>query len=183
MNKILLSTALVAGLGVAALAPRTASAANTVGDGTITITGTVNSSTCKINGGNGPATIDVALPTVSTTSLNAAGAVAGRTPFSIALTGCGSLTKATTFFEPGPTVLSDGHLKNASGNATGVEVELLNNDFSSINLAGAPGSQNSQQATLASGAATLNYYAQYYATAAAGAGSVSTSVQFTMLYQ
>ena len=79
--------------------------------------------------------------------------------------------------------MADGNLKNATGTATGVEVQLLNSDFSNINLAGAAGSQNSAQATLSSGAATLNYYAQYYATAAAGAGSVATSVQFTMLYQ
>jgi len=175
MNKLLLTAALIAGFAAAS----SASAA----DGTINITGQINSSTCKINGGNSPAAVNVTLPTVSTTSLNAAAAVAGRTPFAIALTGCGSLTKATTFFEPGPTVLADGNLKNATGSATGVEVQLLNNDFSAIALNAASGSQNSAQATLTGGAGTLNYYAQYYATAAAGAGSVATSVQFTMLYQ
>lgn len=180
MNKLLLSAALVASVGVAALAPRTASAV----DGTINITGSVNASTCQINGAASPATIAVTLPTVSATSLNAAGVVAGRTPFTIALTGCGALTKATTFFEPGPTIMADGNLKNASGTATGVEVQLLNGaDLSAIKLAAASGSQNSTQATLTSGAANLNYYAQYFATAAAGAGTVSTSVQFTMLYQ
>jgi len=179
MKKILLAATLVAAAGSAVLAPRTASAV----DGTINISGNINASTCKINGGASPATIGVTLPTVSTTSLSASAAVAGRTPFSIALTNCGSLTKATTFFEPGPTVMADGNLKNATGTATGVEVQLLNNDFSVINMAGASGAQNSAQATLTSGAGTLNYYAQYYATAAAGAGTVATSVQFTMLYQ
>lgn len=180
MNKLLLTTALVASVAAAALAPRTASAV----DGTINITGTINTSTCQVNGAASPATIAVSLPTVSTTSLNAAAAVAGRTPFSIVLSNCGStLTKATTFFEPGPTVNTDGNLKNSSGTATGVEVQLLNSNFSTINLAGASGAQNVTQATLASGGATINYYAQYYATAAAAAGSVSTSVQFTMLYQ
>ena len=180
MNKLLLSAALVASVGVAALAPRTASAV----DGTININGNINSSTCKINGANSPAAITVQLPTVSTTSLNAAATVAGRTPFSIALSNCGALTKATTFFEPGPTINTlDGNLKNATGTATGVEVQLLNGDFSTINLSAAQTSQNSAQATLTGSAATLNYYAQYYATAAAGAGSVGTSVQFTMIYQ
>lgn len=177
--KNVLATALIAALGFAALAPNQASAT----DGTINITGTVNSSTCKINGGASPATVNVTLPTVSTTSLGAAGQTAGRTAFALNLTNCGSLTKAQTFFEPGPTVMADGNLKNSTGSATGVEVQLLNNDFSAINLAGAASSQNSQQATLASGAGTLNYYAQYFATAAAGAGSVGTTVQFTMLYQ
>lgn len=176
MNKLLISAALIAGFAIAG----TASAV----DGTITITGAVNTSTCKINGANSPAAIAVTLPTVSTTALNAAAAVAGRTPFSIALTGCGALTKATTFFEPGPTVQTDGNLKNATGSATGVEVQLLNGaDFSAIALNSASGSQNSTQATLTGGAGTLNYYAQYYATAAAGAGSVATSVQFSMIYQ
>lgn len=175
MNKLLLSAALIAGIAAASSAAAT--------DGTITITGNVVASTCKINGTNSPANIAVTLPTVSTTSLNAAAAVAGRTPFTIALTGCGSLTKATTFFEPGPTVLADGNLKNATGSATSVEVQLLNGDFSAIALNAASGSQNSQQATLTSGAGTLSYYAQYYATAAAGAGTVNTTVQYTMLYQ
>lgn len=176
-TKLLLATALVAGF--ATFGANTARAT----DGTINITGNVTASTCKINGANSPATIAVTLPTVPTTSLAAAAAVAGRTPFAINLSGCGSLTKATTFFEPGPTVMADGNLKNATGSATGVEVQLLNNDFSAINLSGAAGSQNSAQATLTSGAGTLNYYAQYYATAAAGAGTVNTSVQFTMSYQ
>jgi len=174
-----LAIALIAAVGFVALAPNQASAV----DGTINITGTINSSTCKINGGNSPATVNVTLPTVSTTSLTAAGQTAGRTAFNLALSGCGALTKAQTYFEPGPTIMADGNLKNSSGTATGVEVQLLNSDFSSINLAGAAGSQASQQATLASGAGTLNYYAQYFATAAAGAGTVSTTVQFTMLYQ
>jgi major type 1 subunit fimbrin (pilin) len=179
MIKTLTTAALLAALGVAALAPNSASAA----DGTINITGNINASTCKINGASSPVTVGVTLPTVSTTSLSAAGAVAGRTAFALNLTNCGSLTKAQTFFEPGPTIMADGNLKNATGSATGVEVQLLNNDFSAINLAGASGAQNSAQTALTSGAGTLNYYAQYFATAAAGAGTVSTSVQFTMLYQ
>ena len=179
MSKNVIATALIAALGFAALAPNQASAT----DGTINITGTVNASTCKINGGASPATVNVTLPTVSTTSLSAAGVTAGRTAFALNLTNCGSLTKAQTFFEPGPTIMADGNLKNASGTATGVEVQLLNSDFSTINLAGTASTQSSQQATLTSGAGSLNYYAQYFATAAAGAGTVSTSVQFTMLYQ
>lgn len=175
-KKTLLTSALIAAFAVAA---STAQAA----DGTINITGTISSSTCKINGANSPATIAVNLPTVSTTALNTAGAVAGRTAFNLALSGCGSLTKATTFFEPGPTVLADGNLKNASGTATGVEIQLLNSDFSTIALNGVAASQNSQTVNLAAGAGTLNYYAQYVATAAAGAGNVATTVQFSMIYQ
>lgn len=180
MSKNVIATALIAALGFAALAPNQASAA----DGTINITGTVNASTCKINGGSSPVTVNVALPTVSTTALNASGAVAGRTAFALNLSACTAGTKAQAFFEPGSTIMADGNLKNASGTATGVEVQLLNSNFSNINLAGTSSTQASQQITTdSSGNGALNYYAQYFATGAAGAGTVSTSVQFTMLYQ
>jgi len=182
MNKTLLCT-LAAGLfGVAALAPQVAQAV----DGTINFTGAITASTCKINGGAAPATIAVTLPTVATTSLVSVGAVAGRTPFSIALTACTGQTKATTYFEPGLTTSTDGNLKIATGGATGVELQLLNNDAtdSVINVANAYGAQNSDQLTLAAGAGTLNYYVQYYATSAAvTAGAANSSVQFTMIYQ
>jgi len=182
MNKTLLCT-LAAGLfGVAALAPQVAQAV----DGTINFTGAITASTCKINGGAAPATIAVTLPTVATTSLVSVGAVAGRTPFSIALTACTGQTKATTYFEPGLTTSTDGNLKIASGGASGVELQLLNNDATNsvINVANAYGAQNSNQITLTSGAGTLNYYVQYYATSAAvTAGAANSSVQFTMVYQ
>ena len=175
LKKTLLTAVLLATFGVAAAAQ--------AADGTINITGAINTSTCKIQGANSPANIAVTLPTVSTTALNAAGSVAGRTAFSLNLTGCGALTKATTFFEPGPTVLNDGNLKNATGSASGVEVQLLNNDFSAITLNNTSGNQNSQTVSLTGGNGTLNYFAQYFANAAAGAGSVVTSVQFSMIYQ
>ena len=98
-----LAIALIAAVGFVALAPNQASAV----DGTINVTGTINSSTCKINGGNSPATVNVTLPTVSTTSLTAAGQTAGRTAFNLALSGCGALTKAQTYFEPGPTIMAE----------------------------------------------------------------------------
>jgi len=182
MNKTLLSAALIAGFGIAALVPQTASAV----DGTINFTGAITASTCKINGGAAPATLAVTLPTVANTSLVSVGAVAGRTPFSIALSACTGQTKATTYFEPGLTTSTDGNLKVATGGATGVELQLLNNDAtdSVINVANAYGAQNSGQITLTTGAGTLNYYVQYYATSATvTAGAANSSVQFTMIYQ
>lgn len=180
MNKTLLCTALVSGLGLLALAPGAARAA----DGTINITGNVSATTCTITNAASGGTIAVALPTVSTAALNAAGTVAGRTPFNIALSGCGTLTKATTYFEPGPNVLPNGHLKN-NGAAGGVDIQLLNAaDNSPIVLNGATTTaQNSQTATISGGTGSLNYLAQYYATAAATAGNVASSVQFTISYQ
>ncbi|HEY0505032.1 MAG TPA: type 1 fimbrial protein [Lysobacter sp.] len=174
MKKLLLAAA-----AVVALAPLSALAA----DGTITINGQVNANTCRINATGSP-NVTVTLPTVSTVALPAANATAGNQAFSLALTLCSPGTQATTYFEPGANVdFANGNLKN-TGAATNVQVRLLNSDLSVINLANGVGAQGSQQFTTdTNGAATLSYYAQYFATGAAGAGSVSTSVQYTMIYQ
>ncbi|MFC3550753.1 fimbrial protein [Lysobacter cavernae] len=176
MKKLLLVAA------IAALAPMPAMAI----DGTITVNGQVTTATCKIGGAASPAAIAVTLPTVSTTALNTLGATAGNKLFTIALTECGtSLTRAITYFEHGPNIdTGTGFLKNtAAGGAGNVQVRLLNGDMSPIKLHLASGAQESSEATITSGAANLNYYAQYYALGQATAGTVSTSVQFTMQYQ
>lgn len=181
MNKLLLTSALVAAFGAAALAPQTARAT----DGTINISGTITSTTCVVNAGS-PATIAVTLPTISTTALSTAGQLAGYTQFSISLTKCAASTKATTYFEQGPNTLADGNLLNGGSAGHNVEVRLFNSDQTTqIALNDAAGSQNSETVTTdATGAGTLNYWAAYYANAAVTtAGAVSTSVEFTMQYQ
>ncbi|HDR9585873.1 TPA: type 1 fimbrial protein [Burkholderia stabilis] len=61
--------------------------------GTITFTGAVTAQTFTINGnGTGSKDFTVALPSVSTSALPAAGRVAGQTPFNITLTKCSSPT-------------------------------------------------------------------------------------------
>lgn len=192
MKKTLLTAAMIAAFGVAAIAPRMASAV----DGTITVTGTIVSNTCKVGSGS-PNNFTVTLPTISTSALTGSGAVAGSTAFSIAVSGCGTTgtpSKVTAYFEPGSTIdTSNGNLTNqaASGGSTGVEVRLLNgsgstaNAFSPIVLGAASASQNSGSFTISSsGTATMNYYAEYYQSlASVGAGSFTSSVQYTMLYQ
>ena len=86
MKKTLLTTAIFT-----ALLSANASAA----DGTINFTGNVTASACTTIVGAGPSggsmgnPATVALPNVTTTTLNAAvGTYAGHTPFSISLTGC-----------------------------------------------------------------------------------------------
>ncbi|MBF7683554.1 type 1 fimbrial protein [Acinetobacter sp. B5B] len=156
-------------------------------DGTITITGSVTDKTCNIATAAGK-NFTVALPTVSKQTLANAGDVAGRTPFTINLDNC-SEGKVATYFEPGANVdFNSGRLNNKNGSARNVQVQLLgsNNGFLPI-LATNPtvsGSQtNSQWVDVANGKADLNYYAEYYATNAVTAGSVSTSVQYTIIYQ
>lgn len=180
MTKTLLSTALVAVLGTVAFAPQAAHAV----DGTITFTGQVNATTCQVGAGS-PVSIAVALPTVSTTALSASGQLAGYQSFNISVTKCAAGTKATTYFEQGQNTLADGNLKNTAVGGSNAEVRLFNSDQATqILLNAAAGAQQSQTVTTnGSGAGTLNYWAAYYAPAAATAGAVSTSVQFTMQYQ
>lgn len=177
MNKIILASSLLV-LGVSS-----AFAA----DGTITINGLVTDKTCDIVTPQGK-DFTVTLPTVSRQTLAKSGDVAGRTPFSINLANC-SEGKVATYFEPGATVdFGTGRLnnQNAAG-AQNVKVQLLgsNNQFLPILAAGASGAQaNSQWVSVADGgSADLNYYAEYYATNASTSGPVTTSVQYTIIYQ
>jgi major type 1 subunit fimbrin (pilin) len=173
MSKRLLSAALIAGLGIAG-------SANAV-DGTITINGAVTGSTCTV-AVNGTSANTVTMPTVSTSALNASGATAGQTPFSIALSSCSAgITKAATYFEAGPNVTAAGRLKNTGG-AGNVDVQLVYSDNTAVAVGQPAPTSGAGSVAVASGAATLNYYARYYATAAATAGSVTSTVQFSMIY-
>jgi major type 1 subunit fimbrin (pilin) len=182
MKKTILSAALVAVMGVAAFAPQAAKAS----DGTITFKGNITAQTCTISGNGGGPNFTVTLPTVSTSSLTASGNVAGATPFSIALTNCSPDSgNVSTYYEAGTTIdTATSYLKNFTGTATNVEVGLLNSDSTPIKLGMAQAGQNSAVVAIASGAATLNYIAQYVATnGASTAGSVNTTVTYSMSYQ
>ncbi|MFC3627043.1 fimbrial protein [Vogesella amnigena] len=153
-----------------------ATAAAQASDGTITVNGSLTANTCTINNGTGN-NITVNLPTLSTASLKSSGQTAGSTKFSIQLSSC-TATQAQTYFEAGNTIAADGNLLNA-GSAANVEVQLLNNQGNAINL---NTNTNSQQVNIAAGAASLDYYAQYYATGQTGPGSVTSTVKYTVSY-
>jgi major type 1 subunit fimbrin (pilin) len=188
MNKLLLSAALVASVGVAALAPRTASAV----DGTITITGKVVAQTCTVDGsafGTPDNSVTAAMPLVLAPVLATSGAVAGKTQFQMVVANCDpSLSSVQAFFS-GPNINTvTGNLKNPvlAGNATNVEVQLLNSTSAVMTLGGATAAaQNSPVVPLTgttTKGATLSYFAQYYSTGGSTAGAVNTTVQFTMNY-
>jgi major type 1 subunit fimbrin (pilin) len=189
MKKRIIPAALIVAMGVAGLVSMKAHAA----DGTITINGAVSDTTCSINGvaAGSPADVSVTLPTVPTSSLASAGAIAGTSnlgDIKLALSGCsGPATKAVARFENGPTVdQSSGYLVNkaSASPAQNVEVRLLNAQLQPINiLTNANNDFATNAAVISGGAATLNYFAQYYATGKAQAGGVNTSVQYTMQYQ
>lgn len=159
-------------------------------DGTITINGQITDTTCTISVDGGSNDATVRLPTVSTGALASAGTTAGATPFRISLSNCSgtSLSTASTYFEPGTYVDSTtGRLNidsTASDAATNVQVQLLNADRAPI-VAGSSvaNSQNDIPVDITSGSGVLNYYAQYYATGASTAGSVTTLVDYSMVYE
>lgn len=187
MNKTLLSTAMVAALGFAAIG--TASAA----DGKITFKGQIEDTTCTVAGGTGTdggaQNFTVTLPTVSKLALDTAGDRAGDTPFSIVIggsgqTGCtnGKVVKIKFEGAQSPVDAATGRLKNtvAAGNASVVQVGLLNDAKADINLVD---NTNSPTATIASNTATLNYWAQYYAPATGvTAGLVDTFAMYSVVY-
>lgn len=159
-------------------------------DGTISITGVVTDSTCSINGNASgtPADKSITLAPVPTGSLASTGAVAGTsnpTDLQLNLTGCsGTATKAIARFENGTTVdQTNGYLSN-TGTAENVEVRLLNAQMEPINVTtGVNNDIATNAATITGGAAMLQYFVQYYATGPATAGTVSSSVQYSMEYQ
>jgi major type 1 subunit fimbrin (pilin) len=177
MNKTLLSAALIASFGFAALAPMGAQAATT---GTINFTGRVLADTCTITVNSGATVI---LPQVSTAAFGAIGSVAGQSsPFSIALTGCDTNTASAKMAFNGTNVDSTtGNLKNATSGGSNVQIQLLNSAAAVINT---NTQANAPTIAVASGAGSTSLTAQYIATAAATtAGLVTSSVGFTLTYQ
>ncbi|OZI77689.1 fimbrial protein [Bordetella genomosp. 12] len=158
-------------------------------DGTITINGVVEDTTCSINGGTAGSSYSktITLPSVNASSLTSPGQTAGTSQpadLHFALSGCTSGVKAIASFENGSKVNQDsGNLIN-SGTAENVEVQLLNGNMAPINITtNSNNTMDSNGAAITGGVADLKYFARYYATGQATAGTVNTSVNFTMQYQ
>ena len=173
-------------LAAAGLAAASAAHAS---DGTITFTGSVIASTCKVTNGSG-GSIPVALPKIGSNTLSEPGKTVGRTPFSVVLEGWtaggANPTKVGVVFESGSNVnQTTGRLTLDGGAdaAKNVEISVLNDKQTPIKI-GAMGDQGGQLVDIAAdGKATLNYFAEYYATAAATAGQANSKVQYSLTYQ
>lgn len=173
MKKIILAASALALGSVAAHAA----------DGTVTINGKVTDQTCKVSANSKD--ITVTLPTVGIGSLATATTTAGRTPFTINLENC-KAGQVSAFFETGGNVDAASGRLNNTGGASNVQVQLLSDSSVVIPvLANAAQAPVTTKATVAKDAdsAALNYYAEYYATGAATAGNVATSVKYTINYQ
>lgn len=173
MNRNLLAASLLA---IAVIAPMTAQAS----DGTLTFAGALSANTCTITA---PASFTVTLPTLPIASLAAAAATAGNTPFSLSLTACSAgVAGATMYFEAGANVNTTNGRLNATGTATGVQIQLRNSNGTVIDASKASGAQGTTVVATASNAATINYSANYYATAATTAGTVGSTVTYSVIY-
>lgn len=191
LKPALLVATLAVACGALALAPASLAA---VPDGTITFTGTVTAASCTVKGPTsaGSNNFAVALPTVSANTLTANGTgpyAASNTGFTMTLSGCPAGAKV------GAQFYSAANADTATGNGTlkgtgvaGVDVQLLDSTNTAVTIGTAVPTGNANvtdQTTVSSGGATLNYSAQYYATSAyAGAGgAVSTTVNYVINYQ
>jgi major type 1 subunit fimbrin (pilin) len=150
-------------------------------DGTISFSGSLNSSTCTVSSGTS-GSFAVNLPSLATSVVTGTGKTGGATPFSISVTGCSGGATATTYFESGANLdAATGQLKN-TGVAANVELQLQNADTTVINLSNPTGLQNVHPAAILSNQATSSFIAVYYATGATTAGTVNSSVTYSMVY-
>ncbi|KNA26229.1 fimbrial protein (plasmid) [Pantoea ananatis] len=153
---------------------------------TIRFQGEVNAQTCNINVNDATGSPIILLPTVSTAELSTAKSTAGKTPFTINLTGCVAPASGTTqqvdINLAGNNISPTGDLLN-TGTAKNVSLRLLDSKGEIINMAN--GSVTVQGMTLASGStsASQDFSVEYYSdSGSAGAGTVLSSVQYSVSY-
>jgi major type 1 subunit fimbrin (pilin) len=129
----------------------------------------------------------VNLPSVSKQQLNAAGQTAGKTMFSITMTGCtypssnssNYVATATWQFTMGNS--SSLIANTAISPAANVQIQLLDANGNAISTGGTVATTINAAAQLPT--YTQYYYAQYYAYGAAGAGAVTGVATYSMTYQ
>lgn len=179
MKKIVLSAVATAMMSV--------SLAHAASTGTITFNGQLNSNTCDVVVDGQAADATVVLPTIGTNQLSSTGQTAGDTGFTMALNNCaGTLQTASAFFEAGATVDSVTGRLNNTGTATNVSLQLL--DGSSPSRAVIEAGNQSQVSgnsyvNISSGSANLPYIVRYFANGATTAGTVVSSVVYSIQYQ
>ena len=165
---------------------------NAASTGTITFNGELTDSTCDVDINGQGADATVVLPTVSVNQLTASGDTTGRTSFNMNLSNCvvgtqGGHSKVAAFFQPGTTVdLSTGRLRNVSGTATNVDLELLDatGNYAAINVGNTDQVSNTAYVDIqADGSALLPYAVQYYANAQTTPGTVVSSVVYNLQYK
>ncbi|AJJ11475.1 putative fimbrial protein [Yersinia rohdei] len=175
MNKITLAIALFSASTTIAMA---------ASNNTITFQGEVTAQTCSVSVNGVDANPMVLLPTVSSSDLDASGKTAGKTTFTLGVTGCASsaadIDIKTVFVAN--QVTTSGNLGN-TGTATNVELQLLKDATTTtgINL-NSNVAQDGIVLKAGDTSAEHDFAVQYYATGQAGPGSVIGSVQYAVSY-
>lgn len=154
------------------------------GTGQVTFNGQLTQDTCVIQAGDEDQT--VTLDTLSTQSLNTAGAVGGSKMFSITVANCPStLNSVAAHFETTNMDPATQYAKNvATVTPAGfVDVRLLDQDGTTPLKLGTTGSFFPISGTGVARGATMNYGGEYYATAPTTPGNVTAIVLYTLAYQ
>ena len=158
--------------------------------GTITFTGELTGTTCDVSVDGQGANATVTLPTIGTNQLTAPGNTAGSTNFLMELTNCsGTLTTVSSFFEAGATVDNvTGRLKNTGGTAGNVTLQLRDGSSATAAVIKAGSASQVNGTTYVAysgtpGTATLPYMVEYYAEGATTAGTVNSSVVYSLQYK
>jgi major type 1 subunit fimbrin (pilin) len=181
MKNLVIVSALAAVFGSVGIAQ----AAST---GTITFNGELTATTCEVMVDGQTADALITLPTVGINQLTEAGNTAGQTGFNMALSNCeGTLKTASAFFEAGASVdLVTGRLKNMTGSAANVSLQLRDGSSASQSIIKAGNSnqvENTTYVNVASGSANLPYFVEYYAEGATEAGTVASNVIYSIQYK
>ncbi|WP_092878903.1 fimbrial protein [Izhakiella capsodis] len=153
---------------------------------TIRFQGEVNGQTCNVTVNDAIGSSIVLLPTVSTTALNAAKSTAGKTPFTINLTGCvapaSGTPQAININLVGNNISSTGDLLN-TGTAKNVTLRLLDSSGKAISLSGGSATVTGMMLASGSTSASQDFSVEYYSDAgSAGVGTVLSSVQYSVSY-
>lgn len=170
--------ALVLALGLASGSAFAASS------GTITINGEVKDQTCTIVG---VADQTVTLATVAKADLDASGKEAAKQSFTIKLENCAAgdvfaffSTDTASLIDPATNTL----VNQVTGTATNVNVALYEENGDKIKLGDSTYTYAVTKTVAAlNDPATLMYSAGYYATGAAGSGTVKAVANYTISYK
>ncbi|CNF32235.1 type 1 fimbrial protein [Yersinia mollaretii] len=175
MNKITLAMALFAASTTASMA---------ASNNTITFQGEVTGQTCSVTVNGLEANPMVLLPTVSSTDLDASGKTAGKTTFTLGVSGCtadaADVDIKTVFV--GNQVSASGNLKN-TGTAANVELQLLKDATTTTGIDLNSGLAQDGIVLLAGNTSAEHDFAvQYFATGQTAPGTVVASVQYAVSY-
>lgn len=159
-------------------------------DGVVKFDGEVINQTCEVVTGSSLTENDqtVTLPKVRKKDLDTAGKVAGTTPFAIKLTNCtapSNYSVKAQFVDSSLVDVANNYtLKNTTvGGAENVNLQLTNVNTAQAIRIGDAVSDNVQTTPITAEETVLRYNVQYYATAAAGEGKVTSQVEYNIVYE